>query len=254
MSRANQTALIIQAADVIIFPIKGGVESKKGYTINNTDFSITPSTSEIKELTSTMRDDFGQALDTFGGEVTPAQISISFNRASPEIFALAMGGKVEYVPAESGSIVNDEFIPAKVGEIVKLKYDYIDASTFELKDSSVTFVPGEDFNVNTDTGIVEILSDKLEKATNVKQSYSYNIPEKVRMHLGSETQSSMRIEFDGINVSNGGKRVKGEIYRAMVTPSEAVNLHSNEPVVATLTGKLSTPAGKTAPFVLEMEK
>ncbi|MGL4675854.1 MAG: hypothetical protein ACRCXK_13445 [Wohlfahrtiimonas sp.] len=249
---ASQTAIIIQAADVTIYPIVGGVESKDGYLINSTDLSVTPATAEVQELKSTMRDNYGQTLDTYSGEVNAAQISLSFNRANPIIFAMAMGGTVEDIPANKGAVTDGEFIPSAVGSVVKLEFDYVESSTFKLKSDAETFVAGADFQLYPDDGKVVIISEKLAKAKDVKADYSYDIPAQVLMLLGSETSFSMRVEFNGLNVS-GDRRVKGQIYRCTVTPTEALNLHGQEPVTATLTGKMITPAGKKAPFELRME-
>lgn len=248
---AQQMAFIIQAADVTIYPIVGGVESETGYLVNSTDLSVTPATAEIQELKSTMRKTYGQTLDTYSGEVNAAQISLSINRANPRIFAMAMGGTVEDIPAKKGNVTDEEFIPVVVGGTVSLQFDYVQAG-FALKDLADTFVAGTDYELYADDGKVVILSEKLSKATDVTASYSYDIPAQVLMSLGTETSFSMRIEFNGLNAS-GGRRVKGQIYRCTVTPTEALNLHGQEPVVATLTGKMITPAGKKAPFELLTE-
>lgn len=249
---ASQMAFIMQAADVTIFPIVGGVESKVGYLINSTDLSVTPATSEIQELKSTMKGTYGQALDTYGGEVTAAQLSISFNRADPRIFAMAMGGTVEDIPAKKGAVTDGEFITSDVGSVVVLEFDYVESSTFELKTASETFVAGTDFELYAGDGKVQIKSSKLASATGVTTSYSYDIPAQVEMHLGAETNFKMRIEFDGLNAS-GERRLRGDIWECTVSPTEALNLHGMEPVTATLTGKMVTPAGKKSPFKLRSE-
>lgn len=248
---STQMAFIMQAADVTIYPIVGGVESKVGYLINSTDLSVTPATSEIQELKSTMKDTYGQPLEAYGGDVTSAQLSISFNRADPRIFAMAMGGTVEEIEAKQGAVADAVFTPSEVGSVVTLEFDYVEASSFELKGTE-TFVPGTDFDLYPDDGKVFIKSEKLANATGVTVSYSYDIPAQIDMHLGAETSFTMRIEFNGLNVS-GDRRMKGEIYRCTVTPTEAVNLHGMEPVTATLTGKMVTPAGKKSPFTLRTE-
>lgn len=248
---AQQTAFIIQAADVTIYPVVGGVESTTGYLVNSTDLSVTPATAEIQELKSTMKKTYGQILDTYSGEVSAAQISLSINRANPRIFAMAMGGTVEDIAAKKGDATDEVFTPTVVGGVVSLEFDYVQAG-FALKDLTETFVAGTDYALYADDGKVVILSEKLALATDVTASYSYDIPAQVLMSLGTETNFTMRIEFNGLNAS-GDRRVKGEIYRCTVTPTEALNLHGQEPVVATLTGKMITPAGKKAPFELRME-
>lgn len=248
---SKQMAFIMQAANVTIYPIVGGVESKIGYLINSTDLSVTPATSEVQELKSTMKESYGQILDTYGGEVTAAQLSLSFNRANPRIFAMAMGGTVTDIAAKKGAVSDAEFIPSVIGAVVPLEFDYIESATFELKGTE-TFEAGTDFELYPDDGKVLIKTDKLASATGLTVSYSYDIPAQVEMELGVETNFTMRIEFNGINASDG-KQIKGQIHRCTVTPTEALSLHGMEPVTATLTGKMVTPAGKKAPFNLRTE-
>lgn len=249
---ATQMAFIMQAANVKIFPITGGVESKVGYLVNSKDLSYTPTTAEVQTIKSTMKNTHGQALDTYGGEVTDAQVSFTVDRASPRIIAMCMGGTVEDIPAKKGAVTDAEFIPVDVGGAVSLGFDYIDPDSFELKTDTETFLPSVDFEFYPDDGEVVILSEKLAKAKDVKTSYSYDIPAQVEMSLGTKTSFDMRIEFKGINASTG-KAIKGQLWRCTMTPTEPLSLHGMEPVSFTLSGKAITPAGKKEPFKMIVE-
>lgn len=249
---ATQMAFIMQAANVKIFPIDGGVESKVGYLVNSKDLSYTPATAEVQTLKSTARDSFGQALDTYGGEVTESQVSFTIDRGNPRVIAMCMGGTVEDIPAKKGAVTDAEFVPVSIGGAVSLEFDYIEPDSFELKTDAETFAAGTDFEFHSDIGEVVILSEKLSKAKDVKVSYSYDIPAQVEMSLGTKTSFDMRIEFNGINASTG-KAMKGQLWRCTMTPTEPLSLHGMEPVSFTLSGKAVTPAGKKEPFKMIVE-
>lgn len=251
---STPTAFMVQKADVIIIPFEGGVLSKKRYLVNYTELNYTAPTAESTEFKSNMRS-IPSPLKIIPGEAEAPQITLAFNYASnKDAVALNMGGHAERIPANTGSVVDGEFSPAPINQLVFLDHHYIDVANFELKDTNGEFTAGEDYSVDLAFGVVTILSDKLAKATGVTTSYSYNEPEKTRLNIGANSSFTAKVIFSGINAFDD-KMVSGEIYEAFMTPSgDSALLTTGEATVFTLNGKLSIPAGKKFAAHIDMEE
>ena len=245
------SSMTIQAADLYITRVVGGVPGST-HLINGTDFTYTPATVEINEIKSTMKETYGQTLETYPGEVTPAELTLAFNFADPEIFALTFGATMDEVEVKEGSVVDGLFKTNKAGTYVNLGFDIIDESKdFEIKTDADTFVAGTDYSVDFYSGMVKILSEKLADAKDVKVSFSYLATKARVFRIGTELQAKVAIKFVGINAANG-ETVRCDIWDVTLTPTEAITFHGLEPINAVLKGKMATPRGKTEPFELRV--
>lgn len=247
-------AIVILAANVGISVIEGGIASKERHFINNTELSITPATNEVQSIISTRRDDRGQALATYDGEPTPAEVTIAFNHAPPEVFALAMGGSIERVEGKSGKATDEAVPQTPVNGIIHLNNLGINRDTLAFKSAAgvVTLTAGKDFEiVHAFFGEVRVLSEEMAALEDVTVSYDYNQPGSTVLSLGTRTSFTMNVQFTGTNATDGSP-VRGEIYNCTVTPTEPIDLHSGEPVTATLTGKIVKPEEKKDSYRVEL--
>lgn len=247
-------AIVILAANVGIATIEGGVTSKTRHFINNTELSITPATNEVQSIISTQRDSRGQALATYDGEPTPAEVTIAFNHAPAEVFALAMGGTAETVEGKSGKVTDEAVPQTAVNGMIQLKNLGVDANTiaFKSKAGTVTLKAGTDYEViNAFFGEVRVLSEAMAKLEDVTVAYDYKQPSSTVLSLGTRTSFTMNVQFTGLNATDGSP-VRGEIYNCTVTPTEPLDLHSGEPVTATLTGKIVKPLEKKDSYRVEL--
>ena len=242
--------LVINKARLLISPHNR--KDKFYQQINCQSLEITPMTATQNTLTSTDRDDYGQVLASWAGDVTPAKISIKFDAAPPEVFAMAFGATTEEI-TEAEGVVIDEAVILEEGLWHAFKHACIEYDSFEIKDAIKTYENAKDFILDAKIGTILPVSAEMLAATDLKVSYTYSAVKATKMFFGVETMYKTHIKFSGINGAND-KPVTGEIWEASFTPGDAINFHSKEAIAPTITGTLTKPADKDSPAEILFHK
>lgn len=246
-------AWMLNKVDAHIAVITGNTEADVSpyYTnLNLTSLQITPPQAEIIKLVGTGVKTKGMNLRTFEGTVTPEDISLAFNMAPPEIFAMALGAGVASIAEAEGAVVDHQITLAK-GLKVMLPHANIEPATFELTAGGTPLVMGTDFELEEGLGALTALT--AIAAVECLASYSYAAEKSIELIGGKSPTSRVRIVFSGINADNG-KRVNGTIWDTTITPSNPIDFYSEEPVAPTLTGSLSKPADKEGTFSIRLHQ
>lgn len=215
-------------------------------------FGIKPN-SEIKSKKSKGRYTYGQTIATvaLAGE---ADLSITFGEVNKDNIRLAFMGRQSALAIAAGGTVVDEALVASLGKFVALANGNLTAAvTVKHTSGSPTYVKDVDYVVNYATGKIMALADgAIANAQSLKVSYVSNAVDGTRI-LGS-TDAQLRAEFilDGQNQVDG-KPVEVRVWEGVLTPSDEFDFLADDWGALTLTGKMTTPAGKPSPFVVDFK-
>lgn len=251
MGKFVDTGLLL-AGDVYISEIKSaGVYGPAMGPINVSQLQLTPPTTEEKSRASNKKESFGQTLDAVQVPKDPAKVSIKWDTASKTLLADAVAGTSESFSLTSQT-VTDEAVTLSEEGYVELKHQNLDAEGLAVKkasDSTTPLVEGTDYEVKHDLGLIMALTT--DAAVAVKVSYKTKAVSGTKVSGATEITKPRRILVDGVNLATND-RVRVVVEHGVFTAKGATDLMKGDFVEGELEGTLVTPAGKKAPWTIEI--
>ena len=214
-------------------------------------FEIKPN-SDLKEMSSRGRNTYGQTIESVPLP-KPADLSVTFAEVNKESIAMALFGTASVVNQGSGTI-QDEAVVAASGKWVQLAHQNIAEAGFVVTDAAgtTTYVLGTDYEVNYRIGFFRaIAGGAIADKASLKIDYGYNAITATKIAGATQTQVRAEFRLDGINFADQ-QSVIVDVFEAVLIPDGAFDFLQNDFADIQLKGRLKTPAGKTAPFQVEM--
>jgi hypothetical protein len=211
-------------------------------------FALKPN-SEIKSKKSKGRDDYGQTLATVALP-DEADISVTFGEVNQNNIALAFMGRQSALNVAGGAITAEEIV-AKLEKFVPLsKGNLSESVTVTNTDASTTFVKGTDYEVNYAFGWIKALAaGAIDADQALKVTATSNAVTGTTIRGSVDAQLRTQIKFDGKNFVDGSP-VDVEVYEAVLAPSDEFDFLAEDWGQLTLTGKMTTPLGRSEPYVV----
>ena len=241
---------LLFAADVYIDILDAaGARTGRLGPVNCTQLEITHPEPELIEAKSTKRDTFGQLEDAVSLP-NPVEISAAFDEMPTEILELAMMGTSSVVTQAAAPTLAFS-VTAKTGKWVYLGARNLTSVTVTTPAATVE---GTDYNLDLKAGLFFAI-DGGAIADDDAVDGTVDAPEIIsdRISAATRTQVSIALTLDGINQVDG-KVGHLEVDQAIVSPTEAIDYFSGEFVAVTLSGKLKTLAGKSAPYTFDVDR
>lgn len=238
---------LLLAGDVYIAEVlSAGVYGPAIGPINVTKLEFTPPTTEEKNRISNKKANFGQALDSVQVAKDPAKLAITWDTATKNLLADAVGGKSSDYSKEVITFT-DVAVTLSVDGYIELPNQNIDTANWSVKktsDSSV-LVEGTDYEVNRDMGLIKALTSGAAIA--VKVSGKTKSVTGTRIAGATEITKPRRVLVDGVNLATNEK-VRVTAHQVTFSATGATDLMSGEFIEGELEGTLVTPSGKDAPW------
>lgn len=218
-----------------------------------TKFSI-KATTKLEEMTGRGRSTYGQILASVAIP-QPTEFEIEVAEVNKDAMALAtLGTLATYTQALA--TVTDEAVTAapNLGEWVRMAKHSINASSVVVTNSaaSTTYVEGQDYEINYSLGWFRALpGGSITAGQALKVDYTVPAINGVRIRGVTQPQLKARFVLDGINLVDGSRCIV-ETYEAVISASAAFDFMAAKFNAVPLTGRLSTPIGKTEPFEVRL--
>lgn len=211
--------------------------------------------SELKEMTSRGRSSYGQVIESVPLP-QPADFAVTFSEVNKESLAMALFGTQATLAQGSGT-VTDEVVTltaARIDKWIDLSKGNINASGFVVTNNAaaVTYVEGEDYEVNRRLGAIKVLSTgDIPSTEAIKIDFGYAAISGTKIAGATQSQVRAKFRLDGINFADQ-LPVIVEIWEGVLTPEGAFDFLQSEFAEVPLTGRLKTPVGKTEPFEVQL--
>ncbi|WP_295445131.1 hypothetical protein [uncultured Thiodictyon sp.] len=225
---------------------------------NATKLAISETT-DIKTLTSRMRETYGQIIATVSVK-KPATLKLTLDQIDKDKLALALLGSVTNLAQTAGTVSSGTpttltLIP---GRSVRMPHANITANSagslivVATTDTVPVTVPITDLSFNLRLGLVEYVGDSLIAATPVTMSYKYG--DVAGFTISGSTCPSIKVGLllDGINLVDG-TNCEVWIDEATLTPSSEVDFLSDSFMSLEMTGQMRTISGKTCPYTVQLK-
>lgn len=232
--------------------IVGGVEQPLQGPFEGSQFAIQPNV-ERKEMVSRGRGTFGQVVESVNVPQA-ADFSVTLNEGTAETLALGLMGTVSALTQAAGNLTDE---PVAVGAVRDVwlplsKANFTGLVTVENAAGTVTYVEGTDYEVNRPQGWLKIKSGGAIAANStVNVTAAYGAINGSKILGGAAADLRVKFVLDGRNLADGADCTV-RVWEAIIAASDAVDFLSGEFVGVPLSGRMKTPAGKTAPFEVDL--
>jgi len=240
---------LIFAGNIYMAKMVGDVATEYAGPINVTRLELTPPQPEEIVRTSFERDTFGQALDSVNLPGDAPRIAMDFDSLPSDLLADALAGTVESFDALVQTATG-EALTLSNGMWLKLPHSYIDVSAIVVTETvgSTVLVRGEDYQVESATGLIRALNDTAAVAVTI--DYDTLAAKGNRVLGATEISKKRQVLMDGVNLVTG-RPATVIVFAATFSATQAMDLMSREFVSGTLEGTMITPEGKTSPYQIE---
>lgn len=211
--------------------------------------------SELKELVSKGRDDFGQVIGSVAIQ-QPGTFNMTLRDANKDAITLLFLGTQSALSVAGASVV-DEVVVARSGRRIRAAKGHISATVLTNAAGSTTYVLNTDYRVeNARLGMLAIIEgSSLDAAvdatgdTGLSLKLDYAHASLTGTRITGATQPSLRawVLFDGKNVESG-EALEAEVWEVVLTPTGGFDFLADDWNEVPLEGRMVTPVGKTSPF------
>lgn len=210
--------------------------------------------SEPKEKKSKGRSTYGQAFVTIPVP-QPTEFAITFAEVDHRVFAAQLSGLIVPIDVEASVLTNVEIVAA-LDEWIELGVENIAEAGFSVTNAAgdVTYVEGEDYEVNRRLGMLRPLSTgDIVDASTLKVSGAGLATTGTRIVGATRYRTVMQVKLDGVNLANN-QDVVLKAPQAVVASDSAYDFLQSEISEAQLKGKLEIPGAGLPPFTLDYPK
>lgn len=214
-------------------------------------FEIKPNV-DRKEMISEGRNTKGQVIETVMIQ-KPFDFKLDMAEFNKESLSMALMGTHAPINQPAGTMVDVAVVvTAKDVWLPIGKQNLVDGLTVENADGTVAYVKGTDYEVNYRMGWIKVLTaSAIAVNATINVSGTYNAVSGTEISGGTNSQIRARFVFEGINYADQ-RPVNVEVYEAVIASDSAFDFLTGDFAKTSLPGRLKTPQGKTAPFVVQM--
>lgn len=238
------------SGDLYINRIVGGVKQGLEGPFEVERFEI-KANSELRERVSKGRGSYGQVVAS-AAIPQPFDLNVTMGEADKTGLAIALLGTAAAVTQASGTTTNTA-ITTVVDKWVALPFARLTSAPQVVTNvaGSTTYVEGTDYLLNRELGLIKQLAGGAMVAGPNHIDLTYGAITSTEI-LGA-TAAAIRAEFilDGKNLADDTPCVV-TVYEGVVASDAAVDFLSDQFLTIPLPGRLVTPAGRTAPFKVEL--
>lgn len=239
------------AGDVYLERLVGGVSQGMVGPIYADKFEIKPNV-DTKQSTSKGRYDYGQVLESVS-IAQPADLTIDLKEVVGDTLIMALLGSSAALNQTSGTLT-DAAVTIKKGSWVSIgKKNLGETMTVENSGGTTLYVEGTDYVLNRALGMVKVLSaSAITDGAVLNVSGAYAAATGTVISGATQTEVRAKIIFDGINQADGSQCTV-TIWEATIAADSAFDFLADDFNTVSLTGTMKTPAGRNAPFIVEMQ-
>ncbi len=240
------------AGDIFIDRLVDGVRQGMIGPIKADKLEIQPQV-ETKESTSKGRYDYGQVLGAVN-LAQPTEFTLDLKEVTGDILVMAFLGTSSALAQASGSLAAKSVTVSKLGRWLDLGVKNLeDLQAVTDSTAADTYVEGVDYEFNRPLGWIRALEDgDIAVDDVIKVTGSYKAATGTVIKGSTRTEVRARIVFDGIN-QDGGAQCTVDVYEAVLAADSAFDFLADDYGVVSLTGRLTTPAGKTEPYTVTVQ-
>lgn len=240
---------LILAGNLYMAPIDStGARGKLRHVGNAVKFGIKPNSTK-KEQKSKMRGSYGQSITTVMLP-DPSDLAVTLQRIDKTNLMYQFLG-TEAAFSQTAGTVADEAVVAALDGWVKLAAEKVSSVVVTNSGATVTYVEGEDYEVNQDVGMIRALATgDITEAEALKVDYT-KAAITDGWGINGSTQSSIRVYcfLEGENIATG-ELFFCEVWDAMLTPDQEIDFLSDDLVEISLNGSMTKPASKPSAYTL----
>ena len=240
------------AGDIFINRLVDGVEQGMIGPIKADKLEIKPNV-DTKESTSKGRYDYGQVLESVN-LAQPTEFTMDLKEVTGDILVMAFLGTSAALNQASGSMAAKSVTVTKLGRWVELGFKNLEALQAVTDTTAVTtYVEGVDYELNRPLGWIRALEDG-DIAVNdvIKVTGAYKAATGSIIKGSTRTEVRARIVFDGINQADQNQCTV-DVYEAVLAADSAFDFLADDFGNVSLKGRLKTPAGKDAPYIVVVQ-
>ena len=234
------------AGDLYIARITNGVPGSFEGPFEANKFEIKPN-SDLKESISKGRSTYGQVTESVS-LAKPSDFSLELTEVNTSALALALMGTSSVVTQTSGAVV-DEVVTAVLDKWIQLAKNNVSSVVVKNSAGTTTYVLGTDYTVDAVLGWVKPLSTGTIAAGPLKISYSAAATAATQIAGGTLAEIRAMFKFNGVNLADQSSCIV-DVYEAVLAADSAMDFLSSDFAKVGLKGRLKTPTGKVAPFVV----
>ena len=241
------------AGDLYIARYTNGVLGAYQGPFEASRFEIKPNV-ELKELVSKGRDTYGQVIESVAIP-QPADLTVDLPEVNKESLAIAMLGTVAAVSQSAGSLTEESVtIPALDSwyALSKSTLTGTAGGTMVVKNAAgtVTYVEGEDYLVERQTGMIKALTGgDIAAASSIKVSTPYAATTGTEIKGLTDAQLRARFKLVGKNFADN-LPIEVTVYEAIIAADSAFDFLQDDFATISLPGRMKTPTGFTEPFIV----
>ena len=240
------------AGDIFINRLVDGVEQGMIGPIKADKLEIKPNV-DTKESTSKGRYDYGQVLESVN-LAQPTEFTMDLKEVTGDILVMAFLGTSAALNQASGSMAAKSVTVTKLGRWVELGFKNLEALQAVTNTTAVTtYVEGVDYELNRPLGWIRALEDGAIAVNDViKVTGAYKAATGSIIKGSTRTEVRARIVFDGINQADQNQCTV-DVYEAVLAADSAFDFLADDFGNVSLKGRLKTPAGKDAPYIVVVQ-
>ncbi|MDP2262679.1 MAG: hypothetical protein Q8K24_05920 [Hydrogenophaga sp.] len=219
--------------------------------IETTKFEITPKT-ELKEMVSKSRDGYGQVVETVA-LAQPFEFAVDFAEVSGDTLVTAFLGTKTAINVAGGAFA-DLPVTAAVGAWADIGRMNVVPAGLAVRNEAgtTTYALGTDYEINYRLGTIRALAGgAITNGQVLEVSGTSAAFTGTQIEGGTQAQIRAKFRFDGKNQVDG-LPVIVDVYEAVIAADSAFDFLADDFAAVSLPGKLKTPAGMSAPFVVKM--
>lgn len=239
------------SGDLYLARFVGGVVGDMMGPYECSKFEIKPN-SEVKELVSKGRATYGQVVETVSVP-QPADLTIDLTEVNKESMAIALFGTTAVLSQTAGAWSTAIDVPTKHNVWMPLPKAAI--LTLVAKDPTATdtYALGTDYLLNEKMGWIKTLSTGDIGATEtLKVTGTYD--DQAGTEIRGMTNNDVRVKavLHGRNFAEQDADVEVIVYEAVISADSAFDFLADDFNTVSLPGRMKTPAGFAAPFVVRL--
>lgn len=240
------------AGDIFINRLVDGVEQGMIGPIKADKLEIKPNV-DTKESTSKGRYDYGQVLESVN-LAQPTEFTMDLKEVTGDILVMAFLGTSAALNQASGSMAAKAVTVTKLGRWLELGFKNLEAlQAVTNTGATVTYVEGVDYELNRPLGWIRALEGgAITVSSEIKVTGAYKAATGSIIKGSTRTEVRARIVFDGINQADQNQCTV-DVYEAVLAADSAFDFLADDFGNVSLTGRLKTPAGKDAPYIVVVQ-
>ncbi len=237
------------SGDFYIEPFVNGVSGGIIGPIDVDSLQVKPDANKISVLSKRIGR-YGQPRETYF-TAKPAIITIKTTEIPPVMLAAAFMAESESINQGSGSLTDEAVTLPAYPKWVSLSKTNLASTGLTVTKDAAPLVLNTDFEINYALGMIRAAANgSVKDGGAVTVSATYNAVTGTRMNGNVQPDVKARLILDGESIIDGKKTIL-RVPQASLSPTDAVDFMSDNPMEITLEGECIFVDGETAAYYVE---